>query len=680
MADTTSTTTTTTTTTATTTTTTTTAPHAKLGIPHAGHDSLTVPVAGDKFRANAQMPALAQKQEKWSNHFGHFLKTIMIHKERMEVSSAQPTMTLREIAGAFLLGLTYCTFMFCRYFYAPITPALKDDPDVLYNEKLHGTMLIAVGVGFGLGKLISGLLVDRFNPFIMYALFMIVSGLCVVLISFTKELSPTPKSRYHYIMGINILNSFAQAGGWPALTKLVYIRINPHHHGRVFSALGLGSRFGAMCAALSVGRLLKYYEWEKAILLAPVMMIVSLVALFAFRLVIPTPTVEQVQAWRIIPLSAVKQKEKDDLADRSLIYLFKAWYTDPEFLLMLGASTCLNLMHAFDAFVSLWLKGILPLVTNSTAGMAVAAIPCGIILSLLVLGPIIERFRPRNKAQVTLFLLFLECLTTAGLLTFTIVAERTGCTNVETCVGFAVILLLLMGFFVGYPYYIVPNVFACQYGQSRAATLSAMFEMTAAIFGAAFAQIYGNLSSASWIPVFAIVFALSLCAFFYLASYHFYMLRHKVNAINYQGTGISRQNPLDKARSKYFAVEDDDENIQYGKLTPLDKEKSKYFDDEDVDPPSPSPTSPTSNLAFAKGSGPGLSGTRASDGNVQIKLASSLHGSGSRSSLVDPTAELAAVEDILGQVELMQRNGSQQGSPNKTTAARPTEQRDSLFE
>merc|ERR1719310_2574679 len=84
---------------------------------------------------------------------------------------------------------------------------------------------------------------------------------------------------------LGFLNSLPQAGGYPALNKIVYEFLPPERYSEAIAAISIGSRVGASGSYLIFGGCLRYLTWRQTICVAPVVVVgcmaLSAVVLFS---------------------------------------------------------------------------------------------------------------------------------------------------------------------------------------------------------------------------------------------------------------------------------------------------------------------------------------------------------------------------------------------------------------
>lgn len=128
----------------------------------------------------------------------------------------------------------------------------------LISIRLAGVMYVIAGLGYSAGKLVDGIVIDRFGPVKCFIIFQIVTVLGVSIFTFLNDV-------YHFSI-ILCINAFVQAGLWPALSKLFYEVFSPAQFACAFACLGISSRLGSAYSKAIIGYLLYLkYSWRTTI-------------------------------------------------------------------------------------------------------------------------------------------------------------------------------------------------------------------------------------------------------------------------------------------------------------------------------------------------------------------------------------------------------------------------------
>lgn len=418
----------------------------------------------------------------------------------------------RESLVALSIALSYLCFVFSRVYIAVVAPALQyDDERLDYNVEKHSHLLVICGLTYGVSKLINGAIVDSLNPKHCYSVFISLSAACTLALSYVHEIVPDElgqSSKYYFILGVAAVNSYAQAGGWPALSKYIYYTSTPDQYGKIFSALSIGSRFGSILVSIIVGTALTHMNWQGAVKIVALITMLGLPMLWVTESLRPMPDSVKmglVHAYRPSNDRPLIQK----CCDKTRVYC--SWFCDRNFVFSLLSFGLLGLLASFELFLPLFLKTTIN-PPSSVAAFMTAVLPAGVATSIVFGSVFIEicPYTVRGAAVlVMLFLMFL-CTVCIGFFTVSLNAGATQELYAQTTI---LMLLFSYGLFLGYPYYVPPSLYALEYGGEDAAMVMSMVDTITAIFSAAFATFGAKLASESWVLPISILAICSMIAF-----------------------------------------------------------------------------------------------------------------------------------------------------------------------
>ena len=112
-----------------------------------------------------------------------------------------------SLGGQVTLGFMYASFIATRQFFSITQAAIVEDPTMSMDANACANVVVLAGIGFGISKVCSGLLVDRFEARVMTYCFMLATALVVFTFSFAES--------YEAMLVLGFLNSLPQAGGYP---------------------------------------------------------------------------------------------------------------------------------------------------------------------------------------------------------------------------------------------------------------------------------------------------------------------------------------------------------------------------------------------------------------------------------------------------------------------------------
>mmetsp|Transcript_5883 Transcript_5883/g.7113 ORF Transcript_5883/g.7113 Transcript_5883/m.7113 type:complete len:218 (-) Transcript_5883:67-720(-) len=169
-------------------------------------------------------------------------------------------------------------------------------------------------------------------------------------------------------------------------------------------------------------------------------------------------------------------------------------------------------MASFELFLPLFLKHTVNPPSSATAFMT-AVLPLGVATSI-VFGSAVLEFLPKTVRDAgVLLMLFLLFLCTVCIVFFTVSTIGGGFSDAMIAQTTVLLLLFSYGFFLGYPYYVPPSLYALEFGGEDAAMVMSMVDTITAIFSAIFASYGANLASDNWVLPVGILSLCSLAAF-----------------------------------------------------------------------------------------------------------------------------------------------------------------------
>jgi len=421
---------------------------------------------------------------------------------------------------SFVMAVVYASFIFNRNFFTVTADAIRDDPDLDIDTEDIADLAVIAGISFGIGKVVSGVLVDRFNAKYCLWFFMILSAAMVLCFSYA-----TSNATMTWLV---IPNALAQAGGYPALAKMTYEWFNPNQYGRVFMFISLGSRIGSFSSAIILGAFLESVtkRWDHTVRIAPIMFGI------AFVLSIPFLRSEFVADQYVEYVDSRKdatRTPKDEPFDfRKLLLKFKRILSNRRFWLVSVGSACLLMSKAFESFVALYVGDVLQ-TSSGTAGMLSGLVPAGLVTSLLVGGLLFENMPMERRFKWTLVMCLVNIAASVAILIFTWHVETKGFgDNYSLYVVICALLLFILGFGVGYPFYIPQSVFAARFGGEDTATVNGWAECVQAAWISVFVKFGGHIGQNNgWRYVVLMVVGGSIAALFLMSLFFYYELQHE---------------------------------------------------------------------------------------------------------------------------------------------------------
>jgi len=419
---------------------------------------------------------------------------------------------------ALAISVAYASFIFCRSFFPVTQAAMMSGKDQIIESHMQANIIInTFGVAFGLSKFPTGVLVNYVSPRAAVLMFMAMTAAAVALASFAQS--------YEQIWWIALLNAIPQAGAYPAVTKLVCASFEPSQHESVFAMISIGSRAGQVAVSLVLGEVLRWYsDWRVAISVAPFAVLISMLLLIV--LTRKGKEASPGKASRASPrgfsspgfdsgskedgegpvcanrsASSAPEDSGDPSSDLGLSARLARLVSNPRFWLVNTSASMLLISKGFDTFAVRYLTDLcehahlacasgMSCNCKAYAPQVTAGVSLGIVISLVFGSFVYERLKSTGpRAMFIVFLCTLNLVVAVTLWRYTVLvfSHEPGSFEHElVTLGVVALLLFLLGFAAGYPFYIPQSLFAVEFGAGDAATVVGCGECIQGIFGAVF--------------------------------------------------------------------------------------------------------------------------------------------------------------------------------------------------
>ncbi len=199
----------------------------------------------------------------------------------------KPSLTSAQYRTWFSIWVVYGSFYLCRVNIGPVRKAIQGE--LLITPLEMGFVLGALKIGYALGQLINGQIVERFGAkrVLIAAIFgSVASSLFFSLIPDAHlfrigSLGTLPSQ----LMIFWFINGYFQAGGWPACVKIVSRWFTTVQRGRVMGVVGTSYQIGSAVTLLGSGWLLSYVgNWRASFWVPSILFgLVGLFALWSIR-------------------------------------------------------------------------------------------------------------------------------------------------------------------------------------------------------------------------------------------------------------------------------------------------------------------------------------------------------------------------------------------------------------
>lgn len=349
--------------------------------------------------------------------------------------------------------LGYAALYMCRATVVISGPAMLDDPGLGLTKTVWGAILGWGTAGTLVGKLMNGVLADRFGG---RRIFLLSLGLCMLATAIFGTMSGVLFFSVAYFIAL-----FAKSAGWPAMANLIRSWYPAHWRGRIWGILSSSSRFSSVFTTLALGSLLLVISWRGVI--ATAVVITGCVFLFLFFILKQSP--------KEVGLESVGSGDGDDeekphhLDDATLGQALLDFVRSPRVWLICISIMCLTVLFEFQSFIPIYLKETFGL-TAGIAAITSSAFPIGCLISVLAGGFVFDMLNKKSRIFVLggMMVLAVSCLL------LLIGLPKLGLTN-NFALWTSLAAILIYGLAIAPCYYIPMSVFSVDFGGKRCGVL-----------------------------------------------------------------------------------------------------------------------------------------------------------------------------------------------------------------
>lgn len=344
-----------------------------------------------------------------------------------------------------------------------VSPALIADPDLGMTKSQFGSIMAAGSLGGVLGKFFFGWFADRFGGKVAFLVSLVLIAGGITLFGFASHVVV-------FVVSYFLVN-FAKSAGWASFAKLVANWYRPNQYGRVWGFISTSSRIGAIEASLIFGALLYVFNWHQVLLTAGA--IGGVTILFWYLLVKEqpdTPISKEVKTIDANGEETVKPKPPHRLSRTTLKDALLIFVKSKRVWLMVLCMCGTTIQADFLNFVPILAKETLKL-SSAKASMTTSAFPIGAFISLLVVGYIYDKVKPRTITKIMGITQFIAalCLGTMIMLSAIELTE-----DVKLIVFFTSIFIY--GFSVAPAYYLPMSIFSVKFGGKHSGILISILD------------------------------------------------------------------------------------------------------------------------------------------------------------------------------------------------------------
>lgn len=376
-----------------------------------------------------------------------------------------------EIIILLCMYLGYMSFMVCRNTVIVASPDLIADPTLNMDEGSYGRLMSFHSIGGVVGKVFTGLAVDRWGGRTIFLLMLALTSVTTAGFGMVSQFSS--------MAGLNMLGQAAKSGGWPAMAAIIRDWYPPEKHGRIWGVISTSSRVGVMTATLFLGHLLssgvawRTLFWVSAGI-GTAMMALGLVFLRSGPkdVGLSPPTSEGFEDHSV--------EDDHPLKDHTFSKALKVFFFSSRVWLISLTMVFTTMMMDFLNFIPLYLSQSLGL-SSGSAGKAGTAFPAGCFIAVLGAGFLYDRLSTRGRVIVIGGLLgsgLLSILTLWSLPDWGLGPDR--------AYWYSVVAIFWFGCAVAPAYYLPMSVFSIRFGGPFCGFLICLLD----IFGYAGATVF----------------------------------------------------------------------------------------------------------------------------------------------------------------------------------------------
>ena len=405
-----------------------------------------------------------------------------------------------ELIILLCMYLGYMSLMVCRNTAIVASPAMIADTELGMDKASYGRLMSYHSAGGVVGKLVTGVAVDRFGG---RAIFLSMLGLTALTTAGFGFLS-----RFGLLAAMNLTGQAAKSGGWPAMAALIRSWYSPDKHGRVWGIISTSSRVGVMTATLFLGYLLsKGLPWRYLFGVSAALGILMMIIGF-FLLKSRPESVGLASGFQEESKVEEASHPLDGMAFKTALGVF---VRSPRVWLISLSMWFTTILMDFLNYVPLYLSESLGLEAGQ-AGMAGTVFPAGCFVAVLAAGVLYDKLSHKNRVWVVGGLLFSGALSLFGLWGLSALSL-----SANAAYYVSLTLIFCFGLAIAPAYYLPMSVFSISYGGPFCGFLICLFD----IFGYAGAFVFNYFAGSfiqnhGWHPFLAFLIGVTLIATFLL--------------------------------------------------------------------------------------------------------------------------------------------------------------------
>ena len=354
------------------------------------------------------------------------------------------------LAGMYL---GYAALILCRATVVNAGPSILDDPSLGLTTTAWGAVLGWGTAGILVGKLVNGVLADRFGG---RRIFILSLALCMLATGIFGTMSGVVFFSIAYFIAL-----FAKSAGWPAMANLIGVWYPTNWRGRIWGILSFSSRFSSVFSTLVLGSLFLVMSWQSVIGIAVAIAGGVLILLFLILKQSPTD----------VGLEVRPSSDGDDptrphhLDHASLGEALLDFAKSPRVWLICASIMCLAVLMEFQSFIGIYLKETFRL-KPGIAVMTSSAFPIGCLISVLLGGFVYDLLNKKRR----IFVLSGMMVVAIGCIVMLLVLPSLELTGNWGLVV-SLLSIMLFGLAIAPCYYIPMSVFSVDFGGKHCGVL-----------------------------------------------------------------------------------------------------------------------------------------------------------------------------------------------------------------
>lgn len=414
----------------------------------------------------------------------------------------------QEVAAIGTLYVAYATSMILRMIPTVAGNPIRDDKSLGVDVETWALILSTGTCGAMIGKFVCGWAADTFGGRTTFSVALFVASL------FVGAFATSSTVRMFQATFFVVL--FAQAAGWPSMTKIIVNWIPPSRYGQAWGVLSTSSRVGTLTATLALGSALAWISWRTMLWLASGTGI--LVSIFYGLRMRDRPDQPLESEQGDIEKTSKATHPFDDL---TLPQALPRIFLSLRFWLICTSLMGLTILWDFLLYVPLYLKDTAHL-TDAAASQVASAFPFGSLISVLIGGFVFDRLPRKTMAWVMALMLIGA---TSCLVAFLVMPHWELDRTVTMAISAG--LLFVFGLFVSPCYYIPVSVFSIDFGGRHSGFLVAILDAAGFAATAVFYVLAGKLPETRGWTTF--LWALCAVALWSVLTMFFFLRRESRN-------------------------------------------------------------------------------------------------------------------------------------------------------